>query len=1041
MIFQHALNESLAANADQIAIETEDGALSYRALAGAANMIAAFLTRKGAAGKIIGIATEDKIALITAMIGIANARCIFAPIDTAFPGERMSRLVVELDLSYVIVSDRQKANPAFTTVPNVLTLGEMAQAGEAGGPAYPTPAYDGEDSLYIYFTSGTTGTPKGIVGKNSSLLHFLQWEIDAFGFTARDRFSQFISPFFDAFLRDIFAPLLTGGVICLPPDDKAFFMPENLIPWINSRRITVIHCVPSVFRLFNQPTLVPSDYRELKYILLSGEKIIPAELGKWYSVFGRRIQLVNLYGATETTMIRTWHLIQPEDLTQPRIPVGKPIADTEVFIATRDLHPCDVLVPGELYILSKFMSKGYLNDREQTERKFVRISRDGRTSELAYRTGDIARFLKNGLIDLIEREDRQLKLRGIRVEPEEIEQTLMQSGLVSNAIVLQTGAEGNESLAAFVIRKSPAGEGAAFTEAVKGALERHLPSYMIPSAIIEVGDFPLLSNGKLDRRKLLELLNQEEITVPANDVERKLHEIWVEILNNKLVSTSVSFIKAGGNSLNMMRLTGRIYKAFNVRIKLNDLFNHLTIKEQGRLVRKLGRDNLLTIPKAEIKDGYALSATQERIFYEFMTNRDNTVFNMPMLWEVEGSADIPRIESTIQKLIERHESLRTAFIEKNGAPLQAVRPRADFTLQHITARSDEVTGVVRSFVRPFDLTAGNLIRGAIVSTDTGHLLLVDLHHIICDGMSQVILFSDFIRLYKGELLVPLERTYKDYAEWEANFRLTDEYLSCREFWLETFAEGVPGHGLPTKSPSPEKRSDNGGSIEFAIPRDSLRPFLEFLEKEEITLFSGLFSLFLLFLYEVTGRERNLVGIVSSGRFQQEMENVAGMFAKILPVCRGIDPDATLTQYIRDIHEFLIAAFSKQIYDLSNIISDLNQDKATALNDIIEAAFVLQNFGDGMRGNRGTDFKPVPLDSFTAKYPLTLIVEEWEGEILKFSFEYLFDYFTASDMEMIGRQFMNVLEKASGNLNGTIVEVLKDGGPRIEFVDEDISFSF
>ena len=185
----------------------------------------------------------------------------------------------------------------------------------------------------------------------------------------------------------------------------------------------------------------------------------------------------------------------------------------------------------------------------------------------------------------------------------------------------------------------------------------------------------------------------------------------------------------------------------------------------------------------------------------------------------------------------------------------------------------------------------------------------------------------------------------------------------------------------------------------------------------------------------------MVGIVSSGRFQQEMENVAGMFAKILPVCCGIDPDATLTQYIRDIHEFLIAAFSKQIYDLSNIISDLNQDKATALNDIIEAAFVLQNFGDGRRGNRGTDFKPVPLESFTAKYPLMLIVEEWEGEILKFSFEYLFDYFTASDMEMIGRQFMNVLDKASGNLNGTIVEVLKDGGPRIEFVDEDISFSF
>jgi mycobactin peptide synthetase MbtE len=1027
MIFQKELIKSLEANTHRIAIENGDENISYKQLLDAANTVTAFLLKQGLDKEtVVGVDLQDRYSIICAMIGIMNSRCVFVPIDSKMPEGRLASIIQNLDLRYII-SSKDKSHPGLQQY----FLEDILESNETVGQY---PAFDGDDSIYIYFTSGSTGVPKGIIGRNESLLQFLQWEIKTFNIDAGMRVSQFISPYFDAFLRDVFVPLLAGGTVCLPPAEQDFFTSEKMISWIDERNINIIHCVPSVFRIINSGNISSSLFKDLQYILMSGERIIPAELLKWYDVFGARIQLVNFYGPTETTMIRTYYRIKPEDATTARIPVGYPIDGTEILIAKENMKRCNTLVPGELYIITRYATKGYLNLPELTSQKFIKINAGTPDEAIAFRTGDIARTLADGRIDLIGRGDRQIKMRGIRIELDEIENRLLQSGYVKSALVMRHEENGNESLVAFIIKQD---KQLNITNSVEAYLKKHLPDYMLPSVIIEVSEFPLLRTGKINQQELLKALADNSVEDPADETEEKILRIWKEILGDKAISVTHNFNRIGGNSLSIMRLIGIIYKEFNVRISLSELLSNLTIRKQAEFVKAAKKDDVLVISPAALKSSYNLSSGQERMYFNYELNKKSTMYNLPMAWVVEGALDIAKIEQAFKKLIDRHESLRTSFKIINGRLQQVIEDEVEFTVEEFSSR--DIDNAIAEFIRPFDIDKAPLVRCAIVRGVDQNILVADIHHIVCDGVSQSILRSDFSNLYQGADLSPLSIQYKDFAEWEYNFKTTGEYIPHREFWLKSFEGSLPALQLPTTNADIKEVSDAGGNVIFKIDEQLINGIVAGIGKQEITSFSTLFAAYFLFLSQLTGQEDIVIGTNTTGRIQEEVRDVVGMFTKTLPIRFRMDPDDTFKEFARSMHEFLVSAYNHQVYDIADIVSELSGRSAAPISSLYDAMFIYQNFDTNESPAGEVGFSEFRIDNTTAKYPISLFANEGEGAYY-FRLEYSALYFTKHDAELLVDQFKRLVKMISENIYAQLTDYISSGNTA-QVTDKDIVFNF
>jgi mycobactin peptide synthetase MbtE len=1031
--FQSALLQSMALNAGQTAIEYGKQSISYHDLLVQSNAITRELLRKGVQpGAVVAIQIKERVQFLQALIGCINAGACFAALDASQPLPRLKANIQDLQPEYLVTTREEQ----------IITSGGMivVYTEEITKDDVPVeyPVFNPEDSLYIYFTSGSTGIPKGIIGKNSSLLQFLQWEIAAFNLGKDIRVSQLISPYFDAFLRDVFVPLLTGGTICIPPQEEGWMTPENMVNWINDNSITMVHCVPSVFRLFNIPSLTSSHFSNLQYILLSGERIIPWELEPWFQRFGDRIQLVNLYGATESTMIRFCYRIRPQDAAAARIPVGKPISDTELLLLNAESRPVKKLMPGEVYIVSDHIAKGYLNNPLLTEQKFVTLP-DGRR---AFRTGDKGRLLADGNLDLMGREDRQLKLNGIRIEPDEIENILLKSGQVKNALVfMHAGTSGNQSLVAFVTGLDTLFSATSPEETLQQYIKEHLPAYMIPSRIVVVEEFPLLPNGKIDQRGLVEKMTTVQFVEPANKIEQKLLAIWKELLGDKPISTNETFPSLGGNSISIMRLIGRIYNELNVRVSLNELFNNLTIQKQAAFIGDKDTDHLLVITKAPLKQSYTLSSAQQRVFYEYEMEPLSTAYNLPMTWEIKRNYDKQKIENALKQLVQRHESLRTGFMMEEDKPVQVVHETADLTLEEIDTTDDTINEAIYKFIQPFTLSKPPLLRAAVITTPSNRRILVaDIHHIICDGMTQSILLSDFAALYEGASLTPLEIHYKDYAEWEQQFRLTDAYLSYRQFWLQPFEKDIPALSLPITHEFSNTFSEKGGNVLFDIPKASLRDMLSFMREKDITTFSGLFSLYYLFMLRISGQDDIVIGTVSAGRTQREVERVAGMFVKTLPIRQHIDTTLPCATFISNLSDYMVRATNAQAYDLSDMIIELNKNRAVALTRLFDVLFVFQNYETGTTERETDDIGKYVFENSDSKYPVTLFAEEKE-DLFTFRWEYSGSFFTREDSEWLVSQFKAMAVQVSEDLFSPILEATGSNMVSSQLIEDDITFNF
>ncbi|MCP5054936.1 MAG: amino acid adenylation domain-containing protein, partial [bacterium] len=1000
---QEKLNHSFQMNSERVAVECGAVRLTYAQLEQRAGAVSHWLAGPELEkGSCIGICSEDRTGIVSLVIGILGAGCVFVPMDTALPEKRIMHMIRAPGIGTLFTDQINEEKLRGICRDNGLNVNivniddSFYTANPSPGQGWQPVPVDGEDKIYIYFTSGTTGVSKAIVGRNRGLLHFIQWEVETFDIKPGVRVSQLIGVAFDAFLRDLLAPLCAGATLCIPARREVVKDRDQLVRWIDEESIGLIHCVPGLFRVFHSEELTPDHFKGLNYILLSGEPIYPGELESWYRTFGERIQLANLYGPTETTMTKTFHMIRASDVHRSRIPIGFPMPGVDIMVLDQNMRPCPPGIVGELYIRTPFRSFGYLNDSQANRQCFPpNPFNNDAAADLVYKTGDLGRELSEGGFEFIGRIDRQVKIRGIRIEPGEIETALLAFPGVRAAVVTAADhryRQGEKSLCAYVVWETET-KVEATIDRLREFLASELPDYMLPVSITPIETIPLTPSGKVDRGALPEpIIAASQYTAPRDPVEEKLADIWTHVLfggsrSSHSIGIDDNFFELGGHSLNATIVVSRIRKEFHVEFPLTEVFNSPTIRRFGNYIRTTGVTGYREIETVERKEYYPLSSAQERLFFLHRLDETGTGYNMPNVLRVKGTFDLERFESAFNRLILRHESLRTSFFRLGEDIVQRVYYTVGF-------RVDRWKKEIRDFIRPFDLSRAPLFRvGVIEESPDSHVLIIDTHHIISDGLSSAILVEDFLRLFQGETLPPLSVQYKDFSQWQDNISRSHEGDRQETFWLDQFRGDVPMLDMPLDYTRPTVQSFEGNRLSFEIGEKETAALKELSFNENATLYMVMLALYNVLLSKLSGQEDIVIGTVIAGRRHVGLQRIVGMFVNTLANRNFPAASKSFTDFLKEVRQGALASFENQEYQFEDLVDKVGIERHLDRNPLFTAAMGFNNSGVV----ETAEVRPVTLPGLTfapyggyrrtvSKFDITLYGRETAGHLI-FSFEY------------------------------------------------------
>ncbi|HLP61673.1 MAG TPA: amino acid adenylation domain-containing protein, partial [Candidatus Deferrimicrobium sp.] len=1042
--FQHRLDENFQKYRDHVAIENGDCHITYSQLESKSNCIYRWITGEGIQPEsFIGICLDDTSDIIPVMIGILKARCVFTILDTALPRQRLLNMIRLTHLKIIFAGAQNKKMLFGDGFENSVTVIEADELFYRTGDALPLPCpqpgagqYNREDKIYIYFTSGSTGMPKAIVGKNKSLLHFIDWEIETFGIDKTFRFSQWITPGFDAFLRDVFTPLCAGAMICIPPRKLLEIAGYELIHWLNARHICLIHCVPSIFRLINiftEKDAAKENFKALKMVVMSGEKINPHELSRWFGVFEERIQLINLYGPTETTMTKTYYFIGPADGERPIVPVGKPMPGARILILDEDMQPCPKKFIGEIYIRTPFGTYGYYNDPQANKDKFIPNPFTNDAGDLLHKTGDLGRLLDDGNIEVLRRVDRQLKIRGVRVEPEEIENILLKHPAVAEvAVTGKKNSAGEVFLCAYFVPRQ-AGSGAVATEDITAGelgnyLAVDLPPYMIPAFFIPLDKMPLTPNGKIDIMALPELrLEQDHYIPPANEIEKKLTVIWSQVLDvdRDKISMDANFFRMGGHSLNAAILTSMINHHLAIKVPLAEIFKTPSIRGLAHYINTaaLTENSSLSIEPVETREYYPLSPAQGRLYFLQQMDPHGIAYNMPMVQPLGNSIDTKELESTLKKLIALHETLRTSFIQVGDKPFQKVHDQVAFEMEYYDLATggtggteEKIQHLIHSFVRPFDLSRAPLLRSGVIRMPNGdYTWLADIHHIVTDGTSQIILIEDFFALSRGRELAPLPLQYKDFSQWQNRLLESGAIKAQQEYWLSLLTGEIPRLDLPVDYERPDTFTFAGANYMFALDREDAQRFRELGNSVGATLYMNILAVLNVLFHKYTGQTDIIIGSGIAGRLHENLQDIVGMFINILAMRNHPVGEKPYEYFLKEVTANSIKSFENQDVQFEDLVEKLDIQRDLSRNPMLDIFMVVQNFREvkEIKKSRqaGITVENPPQFQYkktTSKFDLTFFVNERE-DYIHITIEYYTGIFKEVTIRRLASHFKTIVK--------------------------------
>ncbi|HEV8318275.1 MAG TPA: amino acid adenylation domain-containing protein, partial [Vicinamibacterales bacterium] len=995
-----------AAGGDLIAIDSSTRTLTYAELDRRSNSLAHALTSLVPRGTLIGILTDDIVTVVTGMIATLKAGCAFVPMDPSSGDARLATLIDAVDLTWWIADS--------STLHRLSTIGEQRERGfRALGAFDATPAghpgvevtsidlaadsrpclvaRDPDDLCYIYFTSGSTGQPKGIAGRLKAIDHFVRWEARTVGAREGFRFSQLTNPVFDAFLRDVFTPLCTGGVVCVPADRETKLNPLRLLAWLGESRVNVMHCVPSVLRTLLQIPVEECQLPELAHVLTSGEPLLPIDVQRWLPRFGGHARLTNLYGPSETTMVKFAYPVRAADAERRFVSIGKPIEGTRAIVVNEHGKVCPPGVTGEIYIRTPYRSLGYYGRPDLTDEVFIPNPYGSDRADLVYRTGDLGRILEDGNYEFLGRRDHQVKIRGVRVELAEIENALRRDrGVRDVAVIDRDLADGSKSLCAFVVLQD-----GLTTEALRAAASDLLPEYMMPSMFVPRETLPRTATGKTDRRALEALVPLDrrppaEIVGPRTPIEELVADAWARAFGVERVGIHDGFFQQlGGHSLLATQVLARLQPLFEIPLKLRWLFQAPTVAGFSayleNALRHGGEESAPEPPLERIgRDrASAVSFGQERLWVVDKVT-GTRAYHMPLAIKLTGEVAPAALAAAVTALSARHEVLRTTFGIVDGRPVQQVEPPARVDVPAVDlstltgARQKRAQRAAQAALEaaPFDLGAGPLWRVAVLRLDAAtHVFTCTLHHIIADGWSVGVLLRDLAALYEAARigqdaeLPPLTVQYADYAAWQR--RVLDSARVAREveYWRDELA-GVTPLALPTDRPRPAVPSGRGG-VAWRTWRPELSAQVPaWARAQGATPFMVLLAAWQAVLARYAGQSDIAVGVPIAQRPRPELEPLIGFFLNTLVLRTRFDRAMTWRALVAEVRARSLAAFAHQTVPFEQVIDELQPERDLARTPLFQVLFVLHD-----------------LPAFSAQLPeLRLDFIESEGTGAKFDLE-------------------------------------------------------
>ena len=1012
----HQLVEAQAAKTpDAVALEGVDELLSYAELNSRANRLAHALQAAGAApGKLVAISCERSPELPVAVLAVLKSGAAYVPVDPHYPADRIKYMLddsgAEILISQSSLSDQLPEHAAHKIFIDQFDF-------QTGDDSNPQSGVGVDDPLYAIYTSGSTGLPKGVVLNHAGLANLIHWQLGQNRLSEPARTLQYASISFDVSFQELFTTWAQGGTLVMITEELRKDLPA-LAGFISKRAIERMYMPYAALQPLAEILADRDDLpTSLHDIISAGEQLqVTPAIRRFFSRCGGRLH--NQYGPSETHVVTALTLDQP-CADWPELPtIGYPVANTRCYILDENGQPVAPGVPGELYLAGIQVAREYVGRPELSAEK---ILNDPYVSgERMYRSGDSARHLADGEIEYLGRVDEQVKFRGFRIEPGEIESVLSQHPDVQlAAVVLLT--EGEKKLVAYATGES---SNRPDTASLRDYLKAQLPDYMVPTHFVVLDEMPVTPSGKIARRLLPEPSWErsagDEYTAPRNPNEESLAAIWSEVLDVDQVGIHDDFFDLGGHSLLATQVISRVRSRLGAEIPLLKLFEAPTVAEFSALLSQpagegdsgTGQDD--SIPVRSSKEAAPLSFAQQRLWFLEQLDPGNPAYNFPIATRFGNELDRGVLQQAINKLVERHESLRTRFIADGQTPKQEVLPRAEVALQVIDIAAGELQNKLTELSQqPFDLTQAPLLRARLLVHENEQVLFLDTHHIVSDGWSLGVLFNDLADFYNelksGSVskLTPLRIQYADYAEWQRDWFDDAELQRQLDFWRGHLAGADPVLELPTDMPRPPEQTYQGSSTVRVFDKAISEGIKALAQEQRSTLFMVLLGAFNALLARYSRQEHIVVGTPIAGRNDSELENLIGFFSNTLALHNDLSGDPAFTDLLAQIKERTLQAYDHQDLPFEKLVEELRPERDMSHTPIFQTMFVLQNTPTGSTAFDGVMAESVNFEMGITKFDLLLEVRDTPNG-LQAGFQFNSDIFLQPTIERMLAHFETLL---------------------------------
>ncbi|MER8073186.1 amino acid adenylation domain-containing protein [Streptomyces sp. NPDC094034] len=1026
----------VARTPDASAVVSDGLELTYAQLNERADRLARHLAAKGAGPeRAVGLWMERSADLVTTLLAVLKTGAHYVPLHEGHPPSRR-RLVMADCAAELLVTDRPAEAAEFAGTAEIIYCDEVLRAASASGPVRPAGAAGADGLAYVMYTSGSTGEPKGVAATHRGVADLV---LDRCWATDNHERVLFHSPYaFDASTFELWAPLLSGATIVVAPPGN--LDAPSLEQLIKVHDITGVVLTAGLFRVIAEE--VPTCLAQLREVLTGGDVVSPVAVRRVVEVCPGTVVRV-LYGPTEITLCATQFEVPVGAVVGGSVPIGRPMDNTRVYVLDGALSPVPVGVAGELYIAGTGVARGYVGRPGLTAERFVADPFAVVAGSRMYRTGDVVRWSVDGVLEFVGRADAQVKVRGFRIEPGEIEAVLAEHVLVAqSAVVVREDSPGDKRLTAYVV---PAAGTVADPAVLRGLVAQRLPDYMVPSAIVPLDALPLTPNGKLDRRALPapDYTRGGAGRGPRSPREGILCGLFAEVLGVESVSIDDGFFELGGHSLLATRLVSRIRTVLGVEVSIRSLFEAPSVAglvgrfgEGGRVRESLGRR-----VRPEV---LPVSFAQRRLWFLGQLEGVSATYNIPLVLRLTGVLDVGALRGALADVAGRHESLRTVFPQVDGEPWQEIR-RGAAGVPDVVVKAVPAGGVAAAVVgvtgAGFDLERDLpwRVRLLEVTDAPGEWVLVMVvHHIAADGSSMTPLAKDLSRAYAARCRghapgweeLPVQ--YADYTLWQREV-LGDEgdpdsvIAAQVAYWKQALA-GLPEQlELPVDYPRPAIASHKGASVDVHVPAEVHARLVELSRSCGASVFMTVQAALAVLLSKMGAGEDIPIGTPVAGRTDDALDDLVGFFVNTLVLRTDLSGDPTFRDVVERVREADLAAFTHEDVPFERLVEILNPARSMARHPLFQVMLTFQNVARPDLDLPGLTVRGEQVEGAVAKFDLSVSMGELRDENgapagLQGQLDYRTDLFAETTVQSLADRLVRVLEAVTADPDAAIRSV-------------------